>query len=170
MTCSSSKLFTFVASLQSSACFCYPRSFPSTLFFHRQHSLPPGWSTQNFSHTLREASRPSCSLNMRGSGLILAAAASVRAACDWKNVHTGGGGGFVPSIRFHPSEKGVAFARTDIGGLYRLNEDDSWTAVTDANGFAHDGNWNRWGVDALALDPSDANKVYIATGMYTNDW
>ncbi|KAI8260269.1 Xyloglucanase [Colletotrichum sp. SAR11_239] len=107
---------------------------------------------------------------MRGAGLILAAAASARAACDWKNVHTGGGGGFVPSIQFHPTEKGVAFARTDIGGLYRLNDDDSWTPVTDANGFAHDGNWNRWGIDALALDPADANKVYIATGMYTNDW
>ncbi|KAI8315885.1 Xyloglucanase [Colletotrichum sp. SAR11_59] len=107
---------------------------------------------------------------MRGAGLILAAAASAHAACDWKNVHTGGGGGFVPSIQFHPTEKGVAFARTDIGGLYRLNDDDSWTPVTDANGFAHDGNWNRWGIDALALDPSDANKVYIAAGMYTNDW
>ncbi|KAF9874231.1 glycoside hydrolase family 74 protein [Colletotrichum karsti] len=107
---------------------------------------------------------------MRGAGLILAAAASVRAACDWKNVHTGGGGGFVPSIQFHPTEKGVAYARTDIGGLYRLNDDDSWTPVTDANGFAHDGNWNRWGIDALALDPADANKVYIAAGMYTNDW
>lgn len=107
---------------------------------------------------------------MRGAGLILAAAASVRAACDWKNVHTGGGGGFVASIQFHPTEKGVAFARTDIGGLYRLNDDDSWTPVTDANGFAHDDNWNRWGIDALALDPSDANNVYIAAGMYTNDW
>ncbi|KAF6804272.1 glycoside hydrolase family 74 protein [Colletotrichum sojae] len=108
---------------------------------------------------------------MRSAGLILAAAAaSVRAACDWKNVHTGGGGGFVPSIVFHPTEKGVAFARTDIGGLYRLNDDDSWTPVTDANGFAHDDNWNRWGIDALALDPADANKVYIAAGMYTNDW
>ncbi|TDZ53040.1 Xyloglucanase [Colletotrichum trifolii] len=107
---------------------------------------------------------------MRGVGLLLAAAASVRAACDWKNVHTGGGGGFVPSIVFHPTEKGVAFARTDIGGLYRLNADDSWTPVTDANAFAGNDTWNRWGVDALALDPSDASKVIIATGMYTNDW
>ncbi|KAK7708134.1 Xyloglucanase [Diaporthe eres] len=106
---------------------------------------------------------------MRGAGLILAAAASVRAACDWKNVHTGGGGGFVASIQFHPTEKGVAFARTDIGGLYRLNDDDSWTPVTDANGFAHDDNWNRWGIDALALDPADANKVYIAAGMDPNN-
>ncbi|KAG8167311.1 hypothetical protein KVR01_003000 [Diaporthe batatas] len=107
---------------------------------------------------------------MRGSGLVLAAAASARAACDWQNVHTGGGGGFVPSIQFHPTEKGVVFARTDMGGLYRLNDDESWTVLTDANGFADDENWNRWGIDALALDPSDANKVYITTGMYTNDW
>ncbi|KZL64052.1 fungal cellulose binding domain-containing protein [Colletotrichum incanum] len=107
---------------------------------------------------------------MRSANFLLAAAASVHAACTWKNVHTGGGGGFVPSIVFHPTEKGVAYARTDIGGLYRLNPDDSWTPVTDANGFAHDADWNRWGIDALALDPADPSKVYIAAGMYTNDW
>ncbi|WYZ33910.1 hypothetical protein EsH8_I_000186 [Colletotrichum jinshuiense] len=107
---------------------------------------------------------------MRSANLLLAAAASVRAACNWKNVHTGGGGGFVPSIVFHPTEKGVAYARTDIGGLYRLNDDDSWTPVTDVNDFAGNEDWNRWGIDALALDPADANKVFIATGMYTNDW
>ncbi|GKT43582.1 xyloglucanase [Colletotrichum spaethianum] len=107
---------------------------------------------------------------MKSVSFLLAAAACVRAACTWKNVHTGGGGGFVPSIVFHPTEKGVAFARTDIGGLYRLNSDDSWTPVTDANGFANNADWNRWGVDALALDPADPNKVYIATGMYTNGW
>lgn len=27
-----------------------------------------------------------------------------------------------------------------------------------------------WGIDAVALDPQDANKVYAATGMYTNSW
>ncbi|KAK1977733.1 family 74 glycoside hydrolase [Colletotrichum cereale] len=107
---------------------------------------------------------------MRSGSFLLAAAAAVHAACTWKNVRTGGGGGFVPSIVFHPTEKGIAYARTDIGGLYRLNADDSWTPVTDANGFADDANWNRWGIDALALDPADPSKVYIATGMYTNDW
>ena len=25
-----------------------------------------------------------------------------------------------------------------------------------------------WGIDAVALDPQDPNKVYAATGMYTN--
>tara|TARA_R110002060_G_scaffold27073_6_gene36758 strand:- start:349 stop:567 length:219 start_codon:yes stop_codon:yes gene_type:complete len=48
-----------------------------------------------------------------------------------KSVKIGGGGGFVPGIVFNPTEKGLAFARTDIGGLYRLNADDSWTALQD---------------------------------------
>jgi len=64
--------------------------------------------------------------------LLLAVAAPVSAALSWKNVKIGGGGGFVPGIVFHPTAKGVAYARTDIGGLYRLNSDDSWTAVTDS--------------------------------------
>lgn len=29
---------------------------------------------------------------------------------------------------------------------------------------------NTWGVDAMALDPQDPDKVYAAVGMYTNDW
>ncbi|KAK1856786.1 glycoside hydrolase family 74 protein [Colletotrichum chrysophilum] len=104
------------------------------------------------------------------NALLAALAAPIQAAFTWKNVRIGGGGGFVPSIVFHPKTSGVAYARTDIGGLYRLNADDSWTAVTDANNFADDSHWNRWGVDALALDPQDPNKVYIAVGMYTNSW
>ncbi|KAF4980342.1 hypothetical protein FZEAL_3623 [Fusarium zealandicum] len=100
--------------------------------------------------------------------LLLVSATAVRAALEWKNVRIGGGGGFVPGIVFHPKAKGVAYARTDIGGLYRLNADDSWTAVTDST--APHSQWNRWGIDAVALDPSNANKVYTAVGMYTNDW
>ncbi|KAH7635243.1 hypothetical protein B0T09DRAFT_379068 [Sordaria sp. MPI-SDFR-AT-0083] len=100
--------------------------------------------------------------------LLAAAAAPVRAAASWKNVNIGGGGGFVPGFVFHPTEKGVAYARTDIGGLYRLNADDSWTAVTDS--ITTDAKWGNWGIDAVALDPQDPNKVYAATGMYTNSW
>ncbi|KAK0629028.1 glycoside hydrolase family 74 protein [Bombardia bombarda] len=100
--------------------------------------------------------------------LLLAVAAPVRAAFSWQNVHIGGGGGFVAGIAFHPTAKGVAYARTDIGGLYRLNADDSWTAVTDS--LATNEKWNSWGIDAVALDPQDPNKVYAAVGMYTNSW
>lgn len=105
---------------------------------------------------------------MKLLSLLLASASVAKAAFEWQNVKIGGGGGFVPGIEFHPKVKGVAYARTDIGGLYRLNSDDSWTAVTDST--ATHSTWNRWGIDALALDPSDANKVYTAVGMYTNDW
>ncbi|KAJ2989833.1 hypothetical protein NUW58_g3269 [Xylaria curta] len=100
--------------------------------------------------------------------LLLAVAAPVQAAFTWQNVKIGGGGGFVPGFVFHPKTKGVAYARTDIGGLYRLNSDDSWTAVTDS--IADNANWSKWGVDAVALDPQDANKVYAAVGSYTNSW
>ncbi|KAI0429061.1 family 74 glycoside hydrolase [Xylaria sp. FL1042] len=100
--------------------------------------------------------------------LLLGAAAPIQAAYTWQNVKIGGGGGFVPSFVFHPKTKGVAYARTDIGGLYRLNSDDSWTAVTDS--IVDNANWDKWGVDALALDPQDDTKVYAAVGSYTNDW
>lgn len=54
------------------------------------------------------------------------------------NVHTGGGGGFTPGIVFNTGKQGVAYAWTDIGGLYRLNSDDTWTPLTD---FANDTTW-----------------------------
>lgn len=79
-------------------------------------------------------------------------------------------------------EQGVAYARTDIGGIYKLNVDDTWTPLTD---WVGNDDWDDWGADALALDPSDAKKLYLATGednhlfthwflivigMYTNSW
>ncbi|KAF9036414.1 Oligoxyloglucan reducing end-specific cellobiohydrolase [Hymenopellis radicata] len=85
----------------------------------------------------------------------------------WKNVKIGGGGGFVPGIVFNPTTKGLAYARTDIGGAYRLNSDDTWTPLLDFTGDSH---WGYWGVDALATDPVDPDRLYLATGMYTNSW
>ncbi|KAK4151933.1 hypothetical protein C8A00DRAFT_16713 [Chaetomidium leptoderma] len=105
----------------------------------------------------------------RSSALqLLLAVVTPATAATWKNVNIGGGGGFVPSVVFHPKTNGVAYARTDIGGLYRLNADDSWTPVTDS--ITTDARWGNWGIDAVALDPQDPNKVYAATGMYTNSW
>lgn len=43
----------------------------------------------------------------------------------------GGGGGFIPGIVFSPTTKGLAYARADIGGVYKLNSDDSWTPLQD---------------------------------------
>ncbi|KAL9109936.1 MAG: hypothetical protein Q9227_005459 [Pyrenula ochraceoflavens] len=89
-------------------------------------------------------------------------------AYTWKNVVTGGGGGFTPGIAFNAGAKGVTYLRTDIGGLYKLNTaDDSWTPLLD---FADDSTWHDWGVDAVAPDPIDTQIVYAAVGMYTNSW
>jgi len=98
----------------------------------------------------------------------LAFAQVVQQSYTWENVKIGGGGGFVPGIVFNPSEQGLAFARTDIGGAYRLNSDDSWTPLLDA--VATSTNWDSYGVDALATDPIDTNNLYLATGMYTNSF
>lgn len=65
--------------------------------------------------------------------LLSAVAAPARAAfSSWTNVNINGGGGFVDGIVFHPNTQGLVYARTDIGGLYRMNSDESWTAVTDS--------------------------------------
>ncbi|KAJ3933601.1 MAG: hypothetical protein NXY57DRAFT_959796 [Lentinula lateritia] len=96
----------------------------------------------------------------------LASAVSTQ-SYSWNNVKIGGGGGFIPGIIFNPNEEGLAYARADIGGAYRLNSDDSWTPLLD---FADNSRWNYWGVDALATDPIDTSNLYLATGMYTNSW
>lgn len=71
-----------------------------------------------------------CLLRTATAVLLATAGAS---AYTWKNVKIGGGGGFVPGIVFNPTTKGVAYARTDIGGLYSLNAaDDSWKPLTDS--------------------------------------
>ncbi|WP_189234706.1 cellulose binding domain-containing protein [Planomonospora parontospora] len=99
----------------------------------------------------------------------LAAAASVAAAetNDWKNVRIDGGG-FVPGIIFNQKEKNLVYARTDIGGAYRWEQSSkSWIPLLDWVG------WDKWGyngVVSLATDPVETNRVYVAAGMYTNDW
>ena len=112
---------------------------------------------------------------MRGAFLLGFIAVLSRSVClaqsnqayNWKNVKIGGGGGFVSGIVFNPSRKDLAYARTDIGGAYRLGLDGAWTPLLD---FVDDARWNYWGVDALATDPVNPNRLYLATGMYTNSW
>ncbi|KAF6582018.1 X2-like carbohydrate binding domain-containing protein [Paenibacillus sp. EKM211P] len=102
------------------------------------------------------------------TGMIAPTHAAPSDDYTWKSVVTGGGGGFVPGIIFNETEKDLIYARTDIGGAYRWNPaSESWIPLTDSVGWE---NWNKNGVDALATDPVDPNRVYIATGTYTNSW
>lgn len=76
----------------------------------------------------------------RSLHLLLAAVAPAKAAfSSWKNVNINGGGGFVDGIVFHPKTENLFYARTDVGGLYKGNADDSWTPLTD--GIITDAGW-----------------------------
>jgi hypothetical protein len=86
---------------------------------------------------------------------------------EWKSVQILGGG-FVTGIVYHPTEPDLVYARTDIGGAYRYsNEDAAWLPLLDMLGRDQ---VHYWGVESLALDPQDPNKVYLACGMYTGSW
>src|SRR5215472_10754228 len=89
-------------------------------------------------------------------------------AYTWKNVNTGGGGGYVPNIIFNPSQKNLIYARTDIGGAYRWNAaTSSWVPLLD---FTTPADWNLMGVDSIATDPVNPNRLVIAVGTYTNNF
>jgi photosystem II stability/assembly factor-like uncharacterized protein len=83
----------------------------------------------------------------------------------WKSVQMVGGG-FVDGIIFHPAAKGVRYARTDIGGAYRWNDvAHRWEPLLDWVPYE---NLNWMGVESIAVDASDPNRVYLACGTYTN--
>ncbi|MGW0788587.1 1,4-beta-glucanase [Streptomyces sp. NPDC002911] len=76
-----------------------------------------------------------------------------------------GGTGFVTGVLFHPSVRGLAYARTDIGGAYRWDDRRSrWTALIDHIGWD---DWNLLGVEAMAVDPAHPDRLYLALGTYT---
>ncbi|MDM4765199.1 hypothetical protein [Pelomonas sp. SE-A7] len=89
------------------------------------------------------------------------------AGYDWRSLAFGAGG-FVDGFVFHPRERGLLYARTDIGGAYRFNDaSKSWVPLLDHLSKADS---DLMGVLALAVDPSDANRVYAACGLYTVAW
>lgn len=82
----------------------------------------------------------------------------------WANVSIGGGG-FVTGVYPHPLEKDLVYIRTDVGGFYRWNAaDKSWIPLNDSFPLAQK---TYYGGEALAVDPNDANIVYMAAGKYS---
>jgi len=102
-----------------------------------------------------------------GLGALPAWAADAGPAYDWRSL-TYGAGGFIPGFVFHPREKGLLYARTDIGGAYRFDPAGKrWLPLFDHLAKA---DADLMGVLSLAVDPSDANRVYAACGLYTGEW
>ncbi|MFG2664876.1 RICIN domain-containing protein [Streptomyces sp. NPDC048387] len=85
----------------------------------------------------------------------------------WRNAQVVGGG-YVTGLVFNPREKGLLYARTDMGGAYRWDTGaEQWIPLTDWLG---EKDWNLLGIDALATDPVDPGRLYLAAGTYTNNW
>lgn len=83
----------------------------------------------------------------------------------WSNVAIGGGG-FVTGIEYNPTEEGLCYARTDIGGLYRRQDGGDWEPITD---FLGGDDWSYIGIESVATDPVEPNRVYFAGGTYMSD-
>jgi hypothetical protein len=85
----------------------------------------------------------------------------------WKSV-TINGGGFVTGLAFSAVEPGILYARTDIGGAYRYDAPArSWLPLTD---FVSREDASYMGIESIAPDPVNPNRVYMAVGMYAQSW
>ncbi|MBZ3906502.1 RICIN domain-containing protein [Streptomyces griseiscabiei] len=85
----------------------------------------------------------------------------------WKNAQVVGGG-YVTGLVFNQKEKGLLYARTDMGGAYRWDTAaEQWIPLTDWIG---EKDWNLLGIDSLATDPLDPKRLYLGAGTYTSDW
>jgi hypothetical protein len=78
------------------------------------------------------------------------------------------GGGYVTGIIAHPTAANVRYARTDVGGCYRWNPTTStWIPLLD---FESGANFFDMGCAAIALDPTNAQNLYLAVGMYSESY
>jgi xyloglucan-specific exo-beta-1,4-glucanase len=94
-------------------------------------------------------------------GFMLASALVWAEAYKWDTVVMGGGG-FVSAVIEHPTERNLFYARTDVGGAYRWQEEgERWIPLTDWLGPDE---LSFMGVESLAVDVNDPDKVYMAAG------
>ncbi|AFY49024.1 BNR/Asp-box repeat protein [Nostoc sp. PCC 7524] len=77
-----------------------------------------------------------------------------------------GAGGFVLGLRSHPLEADLLYCFTDVGGAYRFDPiNESWILITKFP-FFEGSPGHQYGIEDLALDPSNPDIVYISSGKY----
>ncbi len=87
-------------------------------------------------------------------------------AYRWQNVAIGGGG-FVTGLVIHPTEKDLTYIRTDVGGIYRWEEDKQhWIPLME---MISSQDSHLFGIESIALDRNDPNIIYVAAGEYTDE-
>lgn len=93
--------------------------------------------------------------------VCLASAAAVRGQTfAWKSVNIQGMG-YVTGLVIHPLAPFDIYIRTDVGGAYRFDRSAGrWLPLLDQFGRDHS---ESYGVESVAVDPNDANTIYLAT-------
>jgi xyloglucan-specific exo-beta-1,4-glucanase len=80
----------------------------------------------------------------------------------WNNVIIGGGG-YVSGIITCPTQQNLIFAKTDVGGAYRWNEEQQrWIPLTD---WISRNEIGYLGIESIAIDPQSPNRIYMAAGL-----
>ena len=114
---------------------------------------------------LQERLRIACFAAIQFASIVASAQAVKTIPYQWKSVQIVGGG-FVDGVIFHPTEKDLRYARTDMGGAYRWDAAvRRWQPMLDWLPYK---DLNLMGVESVAVDASDANRVYLACGTYTS--
>ena len=86
---------------------------------------------------------------------------------DWDNVEIVGGG-YTSGIEYSKIEEDLVYARTDIGGAYRMDKiTREWIPLTDSTPGSK---WGHMYIQSMMPDPVMASRVYILVGAYTNGW
>jgi xyloglucan-specific exo-beta-1,4-glucanase len=97
------------------------------------------------------------------ASIAAAGAAQSAATYIWRNV-TVGAGGFAPDIIFSRAERGLAYLRTDMGGVYRWSaRRQAWLPLEDDIAQS-----SYFGIESIAADPVSPDIVYVAAGMYAH--
>lgn len=78
---------------------------------------------------------------------------------EWSSMRIDGGGYMTGVV----SVGGETYARSDISGFYKRNEDGSWTEMLD---FLKPSERNLMGAAGIAISPSDPKVVYAALGQF----
>ncbi len=97
-------------------------------------------------------------------GTLIAGTLAAHAA-PWRSIAIGGGG-FVTGLAASTDGSAI-YLRTDVGGAYRWDAPQAqWRPITDSLPNDVNNNGHLYGIGAIAVDPSNANRVFIACGKY----